>query len=459
MENINPLQHAFIEEILEKERVKLFQLLEAFGSAIHVLLPEIFQENIELYKSILEKYNLDYQILFAAKANKGKSFLEICSQTSSGIDVSSIFELRSALSHGVIGRNIGISGPIKTDQFLLLALNHNSLISLDSLNELAVLVNFIKKGLVNRKIRFLIRIGELQKKKSRFGIQKEQLQEVYRVLREYIDFFDFQGFSFHLDGYSIKERTNAIFEIHREIEKAREYGFYCNTIDIGGGFTIQYLKRDVWELFKTQNTQQNNLFYGEKHFDSFYPYHSEYPKEKFLEAILNSYIQDTNTLIYELLKSNEIQLIIEPGRSLLDQAGFTLMKVRGSRTTGKNNLIIVDANFNHLSEQWFNTDFIPGPIHIPRENIPIHQDQTYTASVAGNTCMEGDMLTWRKISFSQKPEKDDLLAYVNTAGYQMDSNESTFHQIPIPEKITMFRGNGNTIRWKRDEEFSQLDLL
>ncbi|MGX9725971.1 MAG: hypothetical protein ACTFAK_01240 [Candidatus Electronema sp. VV] len=458
MENINPLQHAFIEAILEKERVQLFQLLEAFGSAIHILLPEVFKENIELYNSIFEKYNLDYQILFAAKANKGKSFLEICSQMSSGVDVSSIFELRSALSHGITGRNIGISGPIKTDQFLLLALKCNSLISLDSLDELAVLVNFIKKGLVNEKIRLLIRIGELQKKKSRFGIQKEQLRVVYKILHEYIDFFDFQGFSFHLDGYLIKERVNAIFEIYKEIEKARELGFYCNIIDIGGGFTIQYLEKDVWELFKAQNAQERKNFFGEKHLDSFYPYYSEYSKKKFLEAILNSHVQSSNALIYEILKSNEIQLIIEPGRSLLDQAGFTLMKVRGNRTTEENNLIIVDANFNHLSEQWFNTDFIPGPIHIPRGNTQT-QGQTYIASVAGNTCMESDILTWRKISFSQKPEKGDLLAYVNTAGYQMDSNESTFHQIPIPEKITMIRGKGNTVRWKRDEEFSQLDLL
>ncbi len=51
----------------------------------------------------------------------------------------------------------------------------------------------------------------------------------------------------------------------------------------------------------------------------------------------------------------------------------------------------------------------------------------YTASVAGNTCLEMDMLSWRKITFQQKPKTGDLLIYINTTGYQMDTNESEFY--------------------------------
>ena len=48
--------------------------------------------------------------------------------------------------------------------------------------------------------------------------------------------------------------------------------------------------------------------------------------------------------------------------------------------------------------------------------------------MAGNLCLEQDIITWRKISFEQQPEKGDYLIYYNTAGYQMDSNESNFHK-------------------------------
>ncbi|RUW68309.1 hypothetical protein EOA29_37410, partial [Mesorhizobium sp. M1E.F.Ca.ET.063.01.1.1] len=33
----------------------------------------------------------------------------------------------------------------------------------------------------------------------------------------------------------------------------------------------------------------------------------------------------------------------------------------------------------------------------------------------------------------------DLVVFTNTAGYQMDSNESSFHQIPLPRKIAAVR--------------------
>ena len=60
---------------------------------------------------------------------------------------------------------------------------------------------------------------------------------------------------------------------------------------------------------------------------------------------------------------------------------------------------------------------------------------TIYASVAGNLCLEQDMITWRKIKFDYIPEKGDLLVYYNTAGYQMDSNESEFHKIPLVKKL------------------------
>jgi diaminopimelate decarboxylase len=40
----------------------------------------------------------------------------------------------------------------------------------------------------------------------------------------------------------------------------------------------------------------------------------------------------------------------------------------------------------------------------------------------------------------------DLLVYPNTAGYQMDSNESRFHDLPLPPKIAV-SPRGSSVRW------------
>ena len=113
------------------------------------------------------------------------------------------------------------------------------------------------------------------------------------------------------------------------------------------------------------------------------------------------------------------------------------------------NLIITNGNINCLSEQWFNTDYLIEPL-LYKKTI-IKNKKIILASVAGNLCLEQDMITWRKIRFENTPEKGDLLIYYNTAGYQMDSNESNFHKIPLIEKTVVKRNNNNSYEIKEDK--------
>jgi diaminopimelate decarboxylase len=75
---------------------------------------------------------------------------------------------------------------------------------------------------------------------------------------------------------------------------------------------------------------------------------------------------------------------------------------------------------------------------------------SFAACVAGASCLECDLLTWRKVAFPVRPQPGDLLVYVNTAGYQMDSNESPFHDLPLPPKVVVERRHGAP-RWRLDE--------
>jgi diaminopimelate decarboxylase len=454
MSSLPATQHQFVKKFLHAHKAKLFELVNAFGPVIHFLFPEIFEENTKDFQKIFSQYAISGEIFYALKANKSEAFLEIAAKNNIGVEASSIFEFRKALGHGIIGQAIISSGPHKNDEFLLLSIQHNATISIDSLEEIFRLIKLTTK--LKTSVQVLLRVNNVINKISRFGIPIDQLAEAYKTIKTYNTFIKFIGFSFHLDGYSIQERSQAINQVLEECFLARKYGLDCNVIDIGGGFTIKYIDKIFWNHFLLEREKYE--FYQNKTFLNFYPYFSEYVKNVFLEKILQSPSPCSQDNIASRLKKEAIKLFIEPGRSLLDQTGITAIQVKGiTQNAQGDDIIVVDGNINHLSEQWFNTDFLPDPILISLEDTFTIKE--YTACISGNTCMESDLLTWRKIKFQKMPMKGDLLVYINTAGYQMDSNESTFHLLPIPQKIAIYGCNNEKYSWKKDDGFSLLDIV
>lgn len=106
----------------------------------------------------------------------------------------------------------------------------------------------------------------------------------------------------------------------------------------------------------------------------------------------------------------------------------------------------MDGSSLSLSEQWFDSEYLPDPVLWPEE------PGTPTATVVGAaTCLESDMLSWRRIPLPRAAAAGDLLIYPNTAGYQMDSNESPFHELPLPPKVVLSEAPGGRYRWALDQ--------
>ncbi len=431
---------------------QLSAIAESIGTPFHVVFPEAISGNIRAFREVITASGVDGDVLFAAKANKSDSALEVAAKERAGLDVSSLYEQRAALAHGVSGDRIRLSGPEKDPRELVLALQHGSSIAVDSPDELERLIELSKRVDSAVAPRVLLRSSAVAPRPTRFGLTQAELDEAYKLLQRAS--LPLEGYTFHLDGYSLDERASAAFAVLGEIDKARASGFSPQVLDIGGGFGVSYVDRSTWEEFQGRFSDPS-LFFKGKTFSSYYPYFAEHPGKKGLQRILATEKEGEGTLA-GATQRRSIQLHVEPGRSLLDQAGVTVFGVRGTKQASNGEwLVQVDGNMNHLSEQWFNTDFLPDPILVSRgSTVP----QDFRASVAGNTCMENDMVTWRKVHFDAIPQRGDLLVYVNTAGYMMDSNETNFHRLPIPEKIAAFRDSSGNWRWKRDALFSHLDL-
>lgn len=141
----------------------------------------------------------------------------------------------------------------------MFAILHKALLVIDSLEELNRLTDLIVQILPPYKVPILLRFDG-SSGSSRFGLTFRQLQESYLLIKKYNSYLEFQGFAFHIKGYNIPRRAETLFRLCAEIEKVRELGFYCDTIDIGGGYTVSYVEKEDWEAFSSLVSPE--MFHG-----------------------------------------------------------------------------------------------------------------------------------------------------------------------------------------------------
>ncbi|MFI6019067.1 Y4yA family PLP-dependent enzyme [Streptomyces sp. NPDC051287] len=428
------------------------ELAYAFGGPFHFLLPDAFTANLVAMQDALSDALVDGFIYYAKKANKAAVFVERAATGGAGIDVASAAELREALGHGVRGEHLMVTGPAKDPHLLRLAVTHSATIAVDALDELDQVISLALTGRV-RPARVLLRVLPDSQPHSRFGMSKDELTTALKRCLEAGDVIRMEGFSFHLSGYALQPRADLAARLIDLCLTARLQGLEASRISIGGGLPISYTDADSWHTFLA--TQRPAHYHANKAFTTgdFYPYHSPVAGSDALAALLAARPENTDSTLADLIRDAGIELLLEPGRALLDQAGATVFRIQGVKDRDGYQLLTVDGTSLSLSEQWFNSEYLPDPLLIPQNQNPAATG-VFPASVGAATCLESDMLTWRKIAFPHPPRVGDLLLYPNTAGYQMDSNESPFHDLPLPPKVVIEHTDRTRPRWRLDRHFT-----
>lgn len=403
-----------------------YNLFALFDTPANVIFADQFISNIDKFKDIFTQYFLHENIFFSCKCNKSYALLKYAAEQNCGVEVSSNFELNDALKYT---KKIIASGPAKDNEYLNNSIDNNVIISVDDVEELKL----IKK--INKPAKVLLRISDLLGKISRFGINMNQIDLCLEIISN--SSIQLEGFSFHINNYSLNDRIDAINEL---IELIELKDLNVKFIDIGGGIPTNYCSKEDYHNFLKLNNKE--MYFKEHFINDYYPYYSEIADEKALNYIFEN--------VYKKLNEKGIEIIIEPGRSLLKNVGVSIYEVQYLKhLSNGDNILVINGNINCLSEQWFNSDYLIEPKLIPNNS---RQNSNILVSVAGNLCLEQDMVTWRKIKFDTIPERGDLLVYYNTAGYQMDSNESNFHKIPLVKKYIVKRID-NIYVVEEDEEY------
>ena len=397
----------FVENILGAE------LAKKYGTPAFIYSSEVIRNNYALYSNQKREDDL---ICYAVKANSNLNILKMLVDIGSGFDVVSGNELKKCLLAGADKNKIVFSGVAKSEEEITHAIENEILsINIESINEYKR-IEKISSSLY-KKVKCALRVNpdistgshkyiETGAKSSKFGLGKKDVNEVSELALK-SENIELTTIACHIgsqisDENLILQSLDYIFVIAEELKKQ---GHEISCLDIGGGLGIKY--------------------HNEKKGDP---------------AILIKEIK-------RRLNGTNYKFILEPGRSIIGNAGILISKVEYIKEAGDKKFAIVDTGMNDLIrpslyEAWH------GVIELENRKV---KSQKY--DVAGPVCETGDVLaTDRELRILP----NDIIALMDVGAYGsvMSSN---YNSRLKPVEILVTGDKAEVIR--RRESFEDLIAL
>ena len=340
---------------------------------------------------------------YAIKANNNFHILKHLQQMGSGAVLVSGNELKLALMAGFEPQHMIFNGNGKTLPELTLAVKHGVMVNIDSEFDLRHIQQVAETA--NRSVQVLIRINpdvdpkvhpyvSTGIKNSKFGIRNERLNWFLKEIKQ-DHYLNLVGIHCHL-GSTIekvtvfRDATSLMLNFVQEIENE---GFNLRYLNIGGGLGIDYKKDN--------------------------------PSLPSPSDLVNS--------IRALLPS-ELTLIIEPGRSIIGNAGVLVNQVTGVKSNGNKNFIIIDGSMSEL----IRPSLYQAYQHI--ELIEPISSKIEIFDVVGPVCESADFLGKGR-QLPNPPEGTGLV--VHDAGAYCHTMSSNYNLKMIPAEYLV---DGNQLR-------------
>lgn len=301
-------------------------LLKTYGSPLFVISERTIRAT---YKQANRAFKTRYpkvQFAWSYKTNYINAVCNVFHQEGSWGEVVSRFEYEKALNNGVPGNKIIFNGPDKTDDDLILAIQNESPIHIDHLDELYRLNELSDE--LNKRPQVAIRVNMdtgIYPMWDRFGFNYENGQAwdaINKILLA--DKMDLIGLHCHIGTFMLTPSAYGIAASKLSdlaIGIKNKYNKTIRYIDMGGGFA-------------TKNTLKGSYLPGSDICPTFDDY-----AEVISTAILNAGF-----------KENELPLLIlETGRALIDDAGYLLGTViSNKRLSDGRRATILDFGVNVL---------------------------------------------------------------------------------------------------------------
>ena len=392
-------------------------LAKKYGTPLYIYSEtEILSRINELKKEFITKYK-NTRVAYAAKAFSAKAIFEIMQREGLSIDVVSGGELYTAISTGFPAERIEFNGNNKLPEELEMAIDYGvGRIIIDGLQELKLIEKICRNK--NKRMNVLYRITPgvksdthdyivTGKKDSKFGIPLDE-DVFYPAIKDAIDsqWVDFYGLHFHV-GSQLFDNTSHLksldIMLHLTEEIRKRFNYEIRELNIGGGFGITYTDEE------------------------------RKPYSYFLDPMMKKI--DNHFREFGIERPS---IVIEPGRSMVGEAGITLYTVGSIKNiSGVRKYVSVDGGM---------TDNIRPALYGAKYHgliaNKLDEDANDLVTISGKCCESGDILI--KDIKIPKAEAGDIFAIFSTGayGYSMASN---YNKNPIPAVVLVKDGKDSLI--------------
>ncbi len=365
------------------ENIPIKELAKEVGAPFYLYSKKAIEDKIKSYKDAFKDYSA--LICYAAKSNSNLTLLKIFQKNGFGLDTVSGGEIYKGVLAGFEPSKIVYAGVGKTDREIMYGIDKGILsFNIESEQEIDV-IDYLA-GELGKKANISIRVNpdvnpkthpyiSTGLRKSKFGIDIEEAIKVYKkaVKKKNLNVV---GIHCHIGSQilDISPYKEAVEKVSNLVFQLKKDGIELKYFDIGGGLGIKYKPED------------------------------NPPKPK-----------DLANLILPIVKETGLQLILEPGRSLIGEAGALITQVIFTKNKKDKHFIIVDSGMNDLIR--------PSVYNAYHHIISVERkDKKVIADIVGPICETGDFLALDREIDDVK--RGDYLAVLSAGAYgsSMSSN-------------------------------------
>ena len=394
--------------------VDTVELAKEYKTPLYVLDEQRVREKCRAYINSMKKYfGEGSEALYASKALSFKGIYEIVKSEGMSVDVVSGGEIYTAKEAGFPMEKVYFHGNNKTDDEIEFAIESGVGYFMADCREELIAISRIacEKGITQKIIMRLtpgidthtyeaVRTGQVD---SKFGTAIETGQAIKMIeFALSLPNISLEGFHCHVgsqvfDGETFCQSSEIMIDFIALVKK--ELGYEAKILNLGGGFGVRYIESDP-------------------HLDI----------EKTIEEI-SVYVKNKCASVNIAMP----KILMEPGRSIVADAGLTLYSVGSVKTiTGYKSYVAIDGGMGDNPRY-----ALYGSLYSALIANKADKEADFKCTIAGKCCESGDLIA--EDIMLQSCEKGDILAVLTTGAYNF-SMASNYNRIPRPPIIILKDG-------------------